>query len=588
MSAMSSLLVGLAVGAGTGPELAEVFEQVIHALAAPYGTKIDFVRSPRIYHSYASLLAANETDVVTEETRQDTIHYRQFCEEAAARGVRAIFRTSISAQALYLVREQLEAVKCEHYWQSPTASLVLVRDQAQGFYGGINTVEADGQAVSRTVQFRKAIFDRIITFGLTRARQLLAERTTGVAIETITLVYKFHLFDGLFLQWARDWEQTHGVTVRCVQGDTMNRNLLAAGGIEGHQVLIAANEYADLMQTVLLDRFGLGAQEGACAENIYLHPTVQGLSEWQTAHGSADDLTGQGIVNPTATIRAVAAILEEKALCVGVKRITDLALHQLAVQGVQTPDQGGSATTAAFVEGFLDAAAAAAAAASAVTSATSPASLAAVASDTALIVVDFQNDFVTQYRSPREMERISANIAQLVDQARQAQTEVIWVRFVGDPEYQPRSWRQRNQEQQRKPWCLRGTWGAELFGAVQPRATERQFEKRACYDPFLAPGFEHYLLERNLAHLVVVGLFTDVCVDATVRGAFQRGWLTTVVKDCTAGHHFTEEQWLAYMQRVYGTHVAERGALEGVWGPGPRATKEAAGGNTRAMQGLKA
>ncbi|GKZ66771.1 hypothetical protein AnigIFM50267_000640 [Aspergillus niger] len=561
MSAPSSLLVGLAVGAGTGPELAAVFEQVIHALATPYGTKIDFFRSPRIYNSYSSLLAANEIDAVTEETRQDTIHYRQFCEEAAARGVRAIFRTSISAQALYLVREQLEAVKCEHYWQSPTTSLVLVRDQAQGFYGGINEVEKDGKAVSRTVHFRKAIFDRIIAFGLTRARQLLEARITGAAaIDTITLVYKFHLFDGLFLQWARDWEQTYGVTVRCVQGDTMNRNLLAAGGIEGHQVLIAANEYADLMQTVLLDRFGLGAQEGACAENIYLHPTVQGLSEWQTAHGSADDLTGQGIVNPTATIRAVAAILEDKALYVGVKRITDLALHQLAVQGLQTPDQGGSATTLAFVEGFLDAAAV-------LSAVTSPASLAPAASDTALIVVDFQNDFVTQYPHPHDMERVSANIAQLVDQARQAHTEVIWVRFHGDPDFQPRGWRQRDREQHRKPWCLRGTWGAELFGAVQPRAQERQFEKRACYDPFLAPGFEKYLLERNLEHLVVVGLFTDVCVDATVRGAFQRGWLTTVVKGCTAGHHFTEDQWLAYMQRVYGTRVSKVGELEGVWGP---------------------
>ncbi|RAL08851.1 Isochorismatase hydrolase [Aspergillus homomorphus CBS 101889] len=560
MSPMSSILVGLAVGAGTGPELAEVFEQVIHALAAPYGTKVDFFRSTRIYNSYSSLLAVNETDAVTEETRQDTIHYRQFCEEAAARGVRAIFRTSISAQALYLVREQLEAVKCEHYWQSPTASLVLVRDQAQGFYSGENEVHEDGRAVSRTVHFRKAIFDRIIAFGLARARQFLGEKTKGAVIDTITLVYKFHLFDGLFLQWARDWEQTHGVTVRCVQGDTMNRNLLAAGGIEGHQVLIAANEYADLMQTILLDRFGLGAQEGACAENIYLHPTVQGLSEWQTAHGSADDLTGQGIVNPTATIRAVAAILEDKAQCVGVKRITDLALHQLALQGVQTPDQGGSATTLAFVEGFLGAAAA-------VTSATPPAILSAAESDTALVVVDFQNDFVTQYPQPREMMRVSANIAQLVDRARQAHLEVIWVRFLGDTEYQPRGWRQRNQEQQRKPWCLRGTWGAELFGAVQPRAQERQFEKRACYDPFLAPGFEHYLLERRLEHLVVVGLFTDVCVDATVRGAFQRGWLTTVVKGCTAGHHFTEDQWLAYMQRVYGTKVTEVTELEGVLEP---------------------
>ncbi|KAH1501775.1 hypothetical protein KXX06_001139, partial [Aspergillus fumigatus] len=55
--------------------------------------------------------------------------------------------------------------------------------------------------------------------------------------------------------------------------------------------------------------------------------------------------------------------------------------------------------------------------------------------------------------------------------------------------------------------------------------------------------------------LVVAGLYTDVCVDATVRGAFQRGLWTTLVSGCTAALHFSEEQMLAYMQRVYGSDV---------------------------------
>jgi isocitrate/isopropylmalate dehydrogenase len=124
------------------------------------------------------------------------------------------------------------------------------------------------------------------------------------------MVYKFHLFDGLFHSWAQEWQQTYEVPIRFVQGDTMNRDLLAYG-VQGHQLLICANEYADIMQTILLNHFGLGAQESACAENVYLHPCVRGLSEYQTTHGSADHLTGQGIVNPTAMIRATAALLED-------------------------------------------------------------------------------------------------------------------------------------------------------------------------------------------------------------------------------------------------------------------------------------
>ncbi|GKZ28083.1 hypothetical protein AbraCBS73388_010333, partial [Aspergillus brasiliensis] len=80
---------------------------------------------------------------------------REFCEKAASHGVSGIFRTSVSAQALYLVREQLEAVKIEHFCVSPSASIILVRDQAQGFYSGTNKLSTTKDTVYRTACFRK-------------------------------------------------------------------------------------------------------------------------------------------------------------------------------------------------------------------------------------------------------------------------------------------------------------------------------------------------------------------------------------------------------------------------------------------------
>ncbi|KAE8312442.1 hypothetical protein BDV41DRAFT_577631 [Aspergillus transmontanensis] len=98
---MTSILVGLAVGNGTGSELAAVFEHVIQALATPFGLHIAFVRPPRNYHSYSSLLAINDTDAVTKETIIDAAEYHKFCEHAIDAGVSAIFYTSISS--LYMV-----------------------------------------------------------------------------------------------------------------------------------------------------------------------------------------------------------------------------------------------------------------------------------------------------------------------------------------------------------------------------------------------------------------------------------------------------------------------------------------------------
>ncbi|GAQ03986.1 hypothetical protein ALT_1307 [Aspergillus lentulus] len=540
-TAMSSIQVGLAVGNGTGPELAAVFERIIQSLTAPYNVTVTFLRSSRIYNSYSSLLAINDTDAVTEETLADAAHYRQFCKEAVSCGVRAIFRTSISAQALYLVREQLQAIKVEHFVLSPNSSILLVRDQAQGFYSGANSVNTSKDAVSRTVHFSKAIFTRILSYALARANQLWG--TTN----SVTMVYKFHLFDGLFHTWATEWERTFGVTIRFVQGDTMNRDLLAFG-VSGHNLVISGNEYADIMQTILLDRFGLGAQESACAENVYLHPDVQGLSEYQTAHGSADDLVGRGVVNPTATIRAAAAVLEDQAGCAGVKRKVDGMLGDLGARGIGTPDQGGTATTERFVEAFLQ-------------RLNQPLDTHNYeicrfrGKRTAMVVVDFQNDFVTQYKNQSAMARVAANIPRVVEWARQARIEVIFVRFLGDEQFQSLSWRHRNQTQGRLPWCVQGTWGAEVFGSVTVHEGEPVFDKKAKFDPFLTAEFAQYIAARGFEQLVVVGLYTDVCVDATVRGAFQRGLWTTLVSECTAALHFSEEQMLAYMQRVYGSEV---------------------------------
>ncbi|KAH1486900.1 hypothetical protein KXV92_004832 [Aspergillus fumigatus] len=503
---MPSIQVGLAVGNGTGPELTVIFERVIQSLAARYNVSVTFRRSPRIYNSYSSLLAINDTDAVTEETLADAAHYRQFCREAVPCGVRAIFRTSISAQALYLVREQLQAIKIEHFTLSPTSSILLVRDQAQGFYSGTNSVNTSKDAVSRTAHFSKAVFTRILSFALVRANQLWG------GTNSVTMDYKFHLFDGLFHTWATEWERTFGVRIRFVQGDTMNRDLLAFG-VSGHNLLIFRQ------------------RESACAENVYLHPDVWGLSEYQTAHGSADDLVGKGIVNPTATIRAAAAVLEDQAGCAGATQRVDYVLGDLGAKGIRTPDQGGTATTEAFVEAFLQ------------------------GLGQPLDAHNGASSWFSGEANGRGVRGFPERFCHPVQEPIGHGTGGSEHPASGDDHFQGPSWRHRNQMQGRQPWCVQGTWGAEVFGSVSVQAGERVCDKKAKFDPFLSEEFAQDIAVRGFEELVVAGLYTDVCVDATVRGAFQRGLWTTLVSGCTAALHFSEEQMLAYMQRVYGSDV---------------------------------
>ncbi|KAJ5817161.1 hypothetical protein N7447_009394 [Penicillium robsamsonii] len=548
---MRSILVALAVGNGTGPELLAIFKKVILTLAAPYNVEVRFVTSPRTYHSYSTLLAINDTDVVSSETLTDADHYEAFCRQIVSLGACAIFRTSISAQALYMVRDRLQAVKVEHFNMSSSTSILLVRDQAQGFYSGLNKMDSKQETVSRSSYFSKKVFEEILTFSLARSREVWGSETPT----TVTLVYKFHLFDGLFYSWAKEWKESYGVDIQFIQGDTMNRNLLAFG-VQGHQLLICSNEYADIMQTMLLDRFGYGAQESACAENVYLSAGMdQGLSEYQTAHGSADDITGKGVVNPTATIRAAAALLERYGGCQGVQHQMDVTLDEMRAKNIRTFDQGGITKTEPFVDALLQMIVPNIPTSVSARDSSKTGGLASAPhrAKSCLVVMDFQNEFMAQYKTPRVMLRIKEYMPRLVDWARREGMEIAWVRFLGDEKYQPATWRQRNQTQGRRAWCKEGSWGAEIASCVHVQAHDRVFDKKGHFDPFLGTDFTSYVA--GFEHLVVVGLFADICVDAAVRGAFQRGLWTTVVRECTAGLYLPEEQSFTYMQAVYGSEV---------------------------------
>jgi hypothetical protein len=88
-------VIGLAVGRGTGPELATLFERVLAGITDGYSAGIRTTRSKRIYHSYFSLKADAGIERVRELTREDADHYAEFCRTRAALGVPAIFRTAI-------------------------------------------------------------------------------------------------------------------------------------------------------------------------------------------------------------------------------------------------------------------------------------------------------------------------------------------------------------------------------------------------------------------------------------------------------------------------------------------------------------
>ncbi len=586
------LEVGVAVGRGTGPELADVFVKALNQLARHFSVQVAVHRSLRIYHSYHSLFSGGHNlQYIRDETALDATHYEDFCRKQAAQGTNVIFRTAFTAQSLYLVRQHLEAIKVEHF-RKQSAEILLIRDQAQGFYTGSNTYSLDALSVSRTSQFDKAIFNRIVTYSLSRARRCWGENTE---IKSLTLVYKHHLFDGIFDVWAQEWSQEHGLHVQFIQPDTMNRNILAFG-VQGHQLIIAGNEYADIMEVLFLDMFDSGVQETSYSENVYLSPATNKLVEYQTVHGSADDLTGKGIVNPSATLKAAATILERHGLCKGIEANMNHAIEIMARQKNCTPDQGGTTTTAAYVSAILHYLTKLhnhpmtlsldrrlSVMPTTTKTRTPNPNLPTLGLKTGLLIIDFQIDFAASINaSSPPPSTITNNISRLLSHIRNGQNqalssvslqptstnpsvkdiEIIHIRFLGDPSHQFAPWSYRNSSSGRPDRCISGTEGANFIDPIKPQNNERVFEKYSLFDPFMVPGFETYLKEQGIQHVMLAGLYGDVCLDSTARSGFQKGFWISVVKGCVGNLHSNLGDWERFAGEVYGAKMLPLEELE--------------------------
>ena len=134
--------------------------------------------------------------------------------------------------------------------------------------------------------------------------------------------------------------------------------------------------------------------------------------------------------------------------------------------------------------------------------------------NTALLVVDVQNGVM---KASVDAESVIANIVTLVEKARAAGTEVVWVQHSSDE--LPR--------------------GSETWEYV-PELVRREPEPlvhKTYGDSFEDTDLEEVLAARGIGALVVAGAQTDACIRSTLHGALVRGYDTALVADA----HTTED-----------------------------------------------
>ena len=146
----------------------------------------------------------------------------------------------------------------------------------------------------------------------------------------------------------------------------------------------------------------------------------------------------------------------------------------------------------------------------------------------ALVIVDIQNDYFPGGAYPLVGPEAAASAAsRLLGRFRDAGEAVVHVQHVSaDPEAR---------------FMKAGTHGVEINEAVAPRGGETVIRK-ARPNAFLETPLEAVLRDAGADELVVCGMMTSMCVDATVRAAADLGFRVFVAHDACAAPdlHFGE------------------------------------------------
>jgi nicotinamidase-related amidase len=125
--------------------------------------------------------------------------------------------------------------------------------------------------------------------------------------------------------------------------------------------------------------------------------------------------------------------------------------------------------------------------------------------NTVLLVVDVQTCMIKEH--PYNELHVLANIQKLLGAAREHGLEVVYVRH----------------EDEEGGDLERGSEGWEIYSDISPLAGEKIFDKHF-NSAFLKTGLREYLTDKKVDTIILVGLQTEYCIDATCKAAFEHGF----------------------------------------------------------------
>ena len=217
--------------------------------------------------------------------------------------------------------------------------LVIVRENTEGLYSGREHSVAPGIVESLRIITRRAS-ERIARFAFEYAR--------NEGRRKVSLIHKasiMKLSDGLFLDCCRRVSGDFPF-VDCDEMLIDNASMQLVLDPSRFDVLLMENLFGDLVSDLCAGLVGgLGVVPGA---NLGERCAV-----FEAVHGSAPDIAGRGLANPTALILSSAMMLRHMGERSASDRVTR-AVEAVLKEGKNvTPDLGGSASTSGMADAII-------------------------------------------------------------------------------------------------------------------------------------------------------------------------------------------------------------------------------------------
>jgi|SoiMethySBSTD1v2_1073268.scaffolds.fasta_scaffold387878_2 ureidoacrylate peracid hydrolase len=190
----------------------------------------------------------------------------------------------------------------------------------------------------------------------------------------------------------------------------------------------------------------------------------------------------------------------------------------------------------------------------------------------AVLVIDVQNGFMSNGGSYHHLgmkisnyQDIIPKLKELISICRKHNVPVFYTQAVRESsgiDLLTRSHRilpkAREERIKKRPICVRGTWDAKIVDAIKPTNKDHIVIKRRD-SAFQDTETEVWLNSLKVNTLIFCGIDTSICVETSLRDAFNRGYDVILISDATASSNVRHyKTTIEHVKEYYGLVMKTR------------------------------